>query len=373
MPAKQVRHKIKTHFTYKKYIAHFEGGKAETLYGSAGEGRLKLLVHDIDVQKSQKLGSSNGGKRWFKKYIRSNPLFKKIFTEPSPGGSGLHGIWTLDSQGASDDAVREVLLAFQAAMQLLPTHGWIEKYELKGIPTWKRWIGGKLQLTCGSLVSLPKAGTVEDWSACVVKLSELKQWLAEFDYPVAAKPEQKAAGSTAFTKEIDPDCLALAKKIFNTPADIEFLRNQMKGKRKKVLSEDLAVFLTALMRIDPSRNPQPDTLPTAQIKWRWNEMRTNGLTDRAPDGQRIMAMRNWLSWRGGIIWQDETYTFGRAMKWELDKEFIRTYNTHTQLWVAGDYRLPRFVLEKQSWWEEEAEFRRLNLLAMQFFDGETAA
>jgi hypothetical protein len=102
--------------------------------------------------------------------------------------------------------------------------------------------------------------------------------------------------------------------------------------RKVVKEEDLAAFLMMLRFFTANMNAD-GTLPTARWREMWTSLHVSGDLDRAWCHHRFARMRNFLSRKDLIVWEDEDFVAGvlgengqfvpgKAAKWCASDELM---------------------------------------------------
>jgi hypothetical protein len=143
------------------------------------------------------------------------------------------------------------------------------------------------------------------------------------------------------------------------PDLVQFVREQFPDRptrcdhgKRIITDQAFAELLLALFLLKPNLD---GTNPSARHREFVVALHEQGVFSWAWNPYVYTAVRNYLSSKGSIDWQDETYRFrssGTAMKWTLDSvladqvDKILTTSPCTLVnTYSGEYRLPRLVLE----------------------------
>ena len=199
----------------------------------------------------------------------------------------------------------------------------VETVELKGrcpVVVWgKDWDRQVKHFVMGGLAKMPRDWTrFDEWKATTrITAHELRK-LPEL-YPVEVTVEvkksvekQEAAGSVR-GKHIDKErfrlYLPLAQRFLPSSEPVSA------KSRVCVTAEDVAIFLVLLEFF--AENPNPDgSMPLKRFAALWQRLYLDGDVTRAFDNKRFAFVRNLVSDKGGIEWEDVTYGEGKAARWK---------------------------------------------------------
>ena len=124
-----------------EFTQHQQG--LETLYyfGSDDPRDKYTLVNiDIDVQKSQGLGTPEGAKQLAEHYKK---LFPGVYFEPSTNGKGQHGYLLVEKDGITAENGKRGLKRLEDYLDHVAKDFDVEMVEVKGAPQWFAGLAGR--------------------------------------------------------------------------------------------------------------------------------------------------------------------------------------------------------------------------------------
>jgi hypothetical protein len=308
----------------KLLIKHFVG--QETLYFTGSRGDQTLVMVDIDCHKS---GTPEGARR-FAEYLRAN-FFPNLYFETSTNGNGIHGYLIVDKWewSAADYNATLKLVELWLKRILASTSFDVETVELKGrcaVVIWDRNCRYRVEkFTMGGLAKIPRDWKrFDEWQATTQmtghELADLP-----VKYPVESVPEveihvkKQEAGASIRGKLIDKERMQNYLPLAQRFVPVRELVSRKS--RVWVTAEDMAIFLVLLEFF--GENPNEDgSMPYKRFKVLWDRLYKDGDVARAFDNKRFAWLRNRVSQRGGIEWQDATYCENRAAKWKASGQLL---------------------------------------------------
>lgn len=134
------------------------------------------------------------------------------------------------------------------------------------------------------------------------------------------------------------------------------------GKKKRIINaRKLSEYIYALSCL---RKNADGSMPHRRVGAFISMMYQRGVFNHGYDPSVLTAVRNWLSSKGMIVWEDNTYTKGRACKWEMSSS-LRKYvkgnrlslsyfvsTTYSKDFVKPKYREEKPIVEG---WQEFVE------------------
>lgn len=322
------KHKLIQRYNERHYgemwsVAEFEDhclGKKTLYFFGNDDPRCPytLVMIDIDVLKSKKLGSPEGARHLAEHY---KALFPNSFWEPSTNDQGMHGYLLISKSDYTAGEVKKGMLNLQAYLRKEAEGYDVELVEVKGQPCVVAWTGREIDhLTYGQFAKLPRHATLEDMQSLeVIALWDLTH-SPMFTEAKAPEADMKKEGSLSFDI-IDAEGL---KRLERFTTSYVCNRTLTVGKTR-VMPVDFAILNAILLW--KKRHPCKDgATPTKAIQFLWDELRKQGITDRAFDPQRYKVMRDYLSERGLIDVVDNRYWYrkdgkGQAMKWHISDAY----------------------------------------------------
>jgi hypothetical protein len=146
-------------------VAEFEHHQQglETLYyfGNDDPREPYILVNiDIDILKSQGLGTSEGARELAEHYKQ---LFPGVYFEPSTSGNSQHGYLLVEKEYYTSEVVKQGLKKLEAYLAEQAKGFDVEKVEIMGTPPQVRWAGREIDdMNYGKLAKLPRQATLDD-------------------------------------------------------------------------------------------------------------------------------------------------------------------------------------------------------------------
>jgi len=309
---------------------HFAGEK--TFYFAA-DGRcsvFEVLVNlDIDCHHS---GSLDGAVA-FAEYLKA-ACFPNLYYEVSTNGNGVHGYIVVVKGDLGDEGLNSALGRLDRWLKHELSRGdWdVENVEVKGQAPVFTWGEHKYELKTyksGQLAKLPRealARSDELRGTTRITVDDLRRLRSpsatgETPKPVVRKPrsrmdriafgvnEEKQVGSIS-GRHFDSHELAKLKGDYLEIATELLGETRLVATGRKVVTpEDLAIFLMLLRFFTNSMNVD-GTLPTARWREMWLALYEAGDVERAWCHHRYAAMRDLLSRKDLLSWEDEAYVIG---------------------------------------------------------------
>jgi hypothetical protein len=351
----------------------------ETFYFQ-GEGRPDqpetLLMIDIDVQKSKKLGTTAGALA-FAKHLRT--VFPDLQCECSTNGKGVHGYMVLHKLGVSARDVNAVERTFEKWLkqQARKVGADIEDVEIKGTcPVYEYQDRKLVKVKAGTNAKLPRG----DMRATThIDITDLAKFVpVEEKVPLVRKCSKGSSSASWCPKAITPDDLADMPRLRRVAMLLGLPKEKCSG-RVAVTVEDMAIFLLCLRFFTKNMNDN-GTLPWGRFKGLWTALYQAGDVERAFNPKRFKAMRDHLSSLvvdGEVLleWEDETYSAGRACKWRASEKLMEmieeeregTSSAETGITILDDYPRPRASWQSQM--EEKVQMTLLMTQVVRLFEG----
>jgi hypothetical protein len=328
-------------------------GGRETFYFQ-GEGRPNrpetLVMIDIDVQKSKKLGTTAGAIA-FAKHLRT--ILPGLHCEGSTNGKGVHGYFVLHKLGVTARDVNAVERTFEKWLKQEASRigSDIEDVEIKGTcPVFEYENGTLVKVKAGTNAKLPR-GDIR--ATTHIDITDLAKFMpVEEKVPVVRKCSKGSSSASWCPKAITPDDLADMPRLRRVAMLLGLPKEKCSGK-VAVTVEDVAIFLLCLRFFTNNMNDN-GTLPWARFEGLWTALYQAGDVERAFNPKRFAAIRNHLSslvveGEALLEWEDETYSAGQACKWRASEKLMRmieqeregTSSTETALVVLDEFPRPR--------------------------------
>jgi hypothetical protein len=350
-------------------IAHCDGRK--TFYFTA-DGRFRtnevLINIDIDCHGS---GTLKGAVA-FAEHLRAT-RFPGLYYETSTNGNGVHGYIVVIKYDLGDQGLNDVLGRLDRWLKAeLKSGDWdVENVEVKGQSPVFGWGPAKYELLTyrsGQLAKLPreaKERAAELMATTRVTVSTLRRLrISEARTDVsslrivspepAREPEPTEEETAACDSAQVPVSCGTKREIIGSITGCHFgddelaklqgtyldlARELLGGQRlvatgrKVVTEEDLAIFLMLLRFFTSNRNAD-GSLPTARWRDLWTALHEAGDIERPWCHHRYAAMRNHLSGKGLLTWEDPGYLIGgvgnngqyiagQAAKWCASEELMK--------------------------------------------------
>jgi hypothetical protein len=142
-----------------EFDEHCLGKKTLYFFGN-DDPRLPyaLIMIDIDVQKSMKVGSPEGARKLAEHY---KTLFTNSYWERSTNGKGMHGYLLISKADYTAGEVKKGMMHLQAYLRKEAEGYDVELVEVKGQPCVVAWAGRDIDhLTYGQFAKLPRHATL---------------------------------------------------------------------------------------------------------------------------------------------------------------------------------------------------------------------
>ena len=304
----------------KDIVAHMKGEK--TLYFSA-PWRIKaeylLALIDIDIQKSQQLGTTEGAWEYAK---RLDALFPGCIFEPSTNGKGVHGYIVLKRDSLGNNLIAELYGRLEKYLRHLALE-WnadIETVEIKGRPARWDWTTTTI-LKSGTLAKLPRSDISDTFACSATDLLKLPT-----EYAVPKGKERKAQSLNVGSICPLPDALEDLPTFQKLGTSLHAEYNWQPTGRRKVIAEDVQVFAYLIHHCTLDMNDD-GSMPTERINALWTWLYEAGITSRPYDPHRYKAIRDGFSDMGLLEWADHHYVIGlngdgQACKWAGSDAFM---------------------------------------------------
>lgn len=317
-----------------KFRDHFD--RRNTLYFFAHPtARHVVVMIDIDAMKAMGLGSPAGAMA-FASHLKT--FWPNLYTEPSTGGSGVHGYLVIDRAGRTAAEVNAYLKGLEQWLraEAAITNADIEAVEVKGTcPVVTTTPGGKVNaVTFGTFAKVPRLAEERFAELEATTVLDVANPLPAHNGPVvkAVQPKKKA-GSWDGRFVTDAEVAAI-------PAYEAYYQNlglELRDERYVVTPNDFAVFCVLLrwFTANPAKDgKKKDTLPVRKVQGLWTSLYEAGTADRPFNCHRFKVIRDFLSRNKHIDWIDHHYrwttsdaqgqvgTEGVACKWRLTAHFF---------------------------------------------------
>ena len=302
----------------------------DTAYFTANSlGDETILMIDIDCHAC---GTLEGATQ-FAEYLRQK-YFPSLYYEVSTHGNGIQGFVVVDKSFWTAAEYKVVLVKLEKWLRrvLRSTAFDVEDVEVKGTPMTVEWGSrrGKVrEVTYGFLAKMPRDWTrFAEWESTTRMTAHELRALPE-RFPVAeaveSEPEVKSPAprivkGSVLGKLVDPGDIRklepLAKELLRLHAP-----EVGRSSRAVVTVEDVQTAL-ALIRAC-TLHPNPDgSMPLMRVKALWDAAFKAGDTGRAFSFHRFQAIRDMLSDRELLEWEDAEYCFGKACRWRASEKLM---------------------------------------------------
>jgi hypothetical protein len=285
--------------------------------------RYTLLMVDIDVQKSKKLGTTEGAVRFAEHLCR---LWPGSYWEMSTNGNGVHLYLMIDKFGVYAEEVNRIIKGFGHWLQdeADRTQADIELVEVKGTLPEQDYQDGKLvALKYGQFAKLPRGNFT---NTATLTLGDIQ---AKYTATRPAKVREGSASGRIFGHGPDAEyplaAVPLFAKLFNRLTTVEHLK--CNGSKHIVTADDFGIACLILWYC--TKNGKADgSLPWARTKKLWESLHQAGDVTRQFNANRWQRVRDFLSQKGFINWIDNRYWYhddgrkGQCCKYELTEEFM---------------------------------------------------
>lgn len=309
-PRKLSKNKIYDHLSGKTTVYYYGNGRKKD--------KNTLVMIDIDIQKSQKKGTTEGAIN-FVEHLKDK--FNSLYYEPSTNKKGIHAYFLLEKEGFDAKYVNNILKGFENWLreEAKKVDADIEQVEVKGnCPELIYHKDEIINIKYGTLAKLPR--DLEDMKEC--KIFGIKEIEKEF---YTQRKEKGTKGSISGNLFNEKDLSELKNYEFFFNLNIK----ELKAGKFRVEASDWAIATMILLFVNKNQN-KDSSVPTDRIKGLWNSLYIKGDISRGWNHHRWKAIRDKLSEMNLIDWIDNKYTFGnkekklvgQACKWKLTKEFL---------------------------------------------------
>lgn len=308
----------------KKIKEHTENKKTLYYYGNGKRSNSETLVMiDIDVQKKNKLGSTQGAID-FVNYLKNK--LPNLYYEPSTNNKGIHAYFILKKQNYNANIVNKTLKGFENWLrnEAEKIKADIEMVEIKGLCPEIIYKDNKISnIKYGTLAKIPR--NLDVLSANGSQFLSIEDIKKEYSIEYNYKNKKEGSVSNKLFSNDDIKNLDNYKLIYYKLTN----NKKLKARNHIVTEEDFAIALLILMFID--KNPNNDgSIPTERVKQLWKSLYKYHDVKRNWNHHRWKAIRDFLSMKNLIDWKDNKYEFGDkstnkkgiACKWNLSKKFI---------------------------------------------------
>ena len=310
-----------------------------TLYGT-GKPRsdVSLFCIDVDVQKSQRLGSPEGAEAFIK--WLTGKWFPGLYWERSRSGKGINGYFQLETAGMDVRAIRNHLKLLQKTLNAIALHhGFdVEAVEIKGIPAEAFWNYGRcFAVTQGTLMRLPRHlfenaealmnTTVLSWNQMCDVIAYRPAPKVKPVHQCPVKNVRRSGSRVGFYFMVEKDLHLIQPGGHLHSWGESIVRSFGKGKKTIAISsrtvvsvEDIAVCLLILKFCAKHAN-RDGSMPWARIRACWNSLYEHGVIKRDFNDRRYAAIRRILDRMNWIKWERREYCPGYgAARWTLTDE-----------------------------------------------------
>jgi len=318
-PKKLPKTKILDHINHKTTIYYYGNGRRKD--------KNTLVMIDIDIQKIQKKGSTQGAIN-FVEHLKEK--FKSLYYEPSTNKKGIHAYFLLEKEGHDAKRVNKILKGFENWLraEAKKIGADIEQVEVKGsCPELVYHNNEIINIKYGTLAKLPR--DIDVAKECkIFNIDEIEK-----EYFIQKKEkENKGSVSNKLFNEKDLEELKRYEEFFVSEI------KSLKAREFRVTKHDWAVATMILLFINTNPNSD-DSVPTDRIRGLWNSLYEKGDINRKWNHHRWKAIRDKLSELDLIEWIDNKYTFGdkgkkikgQACKWKLTKKFVLILTQKAQI------------------------------------------
>jgi hypothetical protein len=276
------------------------------------------------------------GARQFAAFLRTK--FPTLYVEDSTGGKGQHGYLLVRKLGYSAEEVKAALKHLEKWLRQQAKGFDIEIVEVKGTPPVVKYRdGGFIEcVTYGLFGKLPRdVSRFAEWtSTTTLMVPELLTLLLVEEVAVSGEPKMpkqsvKPAAGSVSGKNINPEELDLMptwERLFRRLRKDKALY----GARWLVTDTDFAQAIVLLRFFTEAENRNPDgSLPQCRAQELRTALYDAGDFERPWNHHRWKAIRDWMSQRGWLDWQDNRYQIGTgrgdgvACKWALHPDFAQ--------------------------------------------------
>ena len=338
----------------KKIQKHLNGEQTIYYYGSGSvKDQNTLVMIDVDVQKSKKLGSTQGAYD-FINHIKLK--FPNLYYEPSTNGKGIHAYIILKKENNDAKRINSVLKGFEnwcrAESEKIKAD--IETVEIKGNCPEIIYKNKKpVNIKYGTLAKLPRNINAAK-NSCTISIEKIID-----EFYIEYKKEKKIGSCSGklFSKK-DIDHLKQLEMYFNNEI------KSLKANKWRVTSHDFAIALMILLFI--YKNPNIDqSIPTERVKELWISLYKSNDIQRNWNHHRWKSIRDHLSQMNLIEWFDNKYSYGNkeknikgiACKWKLKEKYVLYVLNYGKNTKEGQERAP--LMDTNSY-NKEKEYDNIN-------------
>lgn len=310
----------------KKILDHIENKKTIYYYGNGKSSNEETLVMiDVDVQKKNNLGSTQGALD-FINHLKIK--FPKLYYEASTNGKGIHAYFILKKLNVSANIVNKTLKNFENWLkkEAEEIKADIEIVEIKGLCPEILYKENKItNIKYGTLAKIPRNLSI--LSSTDNQFISIKDIEKEYSFEKKIKNKKEGSISNKLFSDEDIKNLDKFKEIFNKLTD----NHKLKARNHVVTEDDFAIALLILLFIN--KNPNKDgSIPTERVRSLWISLYKFNNVKRNWNHHRWKVIRDLLSMKNLIDWTDNKYEFGNksnnqkgiACKWKLSKKLLKT-------------------------------------------------
>ncbi len=303
--------------------------------------------------------------------ILKENYFPNLFIETSTHGNGAHGFLVVDRKLWSDAEYKAVLVNVEKWLRrvLRQTTFDVEDVELKGMPMTVQWgarRGEVRGVTFGSLAKMPRDWRrFEEWQSTTrMTAHELRALPERF---VVAEPELQHQSETnekasvrkgsVLGKLVDPEVVQMLEPLAKGLLRLGSPEVKQSSSRAIVVAEDMQMTLAIIRSF--TLHPNPDgSMPLKRIGAIWDAAYEAGDTTRAFCYHRFKAIRDRLADMGLLEWDDSTYRFGRACRWQASEELMEMMESVLEAASDTTTPCPSPIVDRNKIQDAIAEARR---------------
>lgn len=331
-----------------KLLDHFRG-QGTTFF--MGQGWTKadytLVMIDIDVLKSKKLGTPEGALK-FAEHLKS--IWPDLYFERSTGGKGIHAYLILRKRDCDAKRTNAALKRFEAWLRVEAkrVNADIELVEIKGTCLDLNLDGTKVQsVKYGSLAKLPRdVNRFSEWeSTTTLRVQDLESSTYDVHQLTLEDIAQvgKARVATLFPSDVGDAAPSLREDIAHEdiaegsttgkfitkerlsriPVYERLYRewvgpNDLMAGKFRVTPHDFAIALMLLQHVKADAN-NDESLPVRRVEELWTALFHAEDIQRGFCHHRWKVIRDYLSAKGHIHWIDNRYEHPNMVKNEKGK------------------------------------------------------
>jgi hypothetical protein len=336
-------------------LDHFQGNETHYFLGNGRYWAKRTLVMiDIDVLKSKKLGTPEGARK-FAEHLKT--IWPNLYCEPSTNGNGVHGYFVLWKRQCGAVQVNKALKRLEKWLrsEAKKINADIEQVEIKGTCPEIEFAEGLMRsVKYGYFAKLPRdVSRFEEWErTTMLRVADLES--KTFDVPVVLEQECVKHPELPATLPL-PETVKPAKKsasvttagsvsgrvisedeLASIPQFERLYREWvgpagLKARKFTVTEHDFAVAMVLLRHFKADPNVD-GSLPCRRVEKIWTALFNAVDIDRPWNHHRWKAIRDFLSGNGHIDWTDHRYEYGVvvqdgtvkkgiACKWSITDEY----------------------------------------------------